>query len=103
MLEVNGFKKDIQRRLTGNCSPGSRPMSNLEGYNYSFYDPDYCWEPFFKYFVNEKHEKASKPKASQSPNVRKVQILFSLILEPQFFVSEDRFPCKNFSTDSGER
>ena len=60
MLEVNGMKKQLKKRICGNVSPHSRPMSHLEGYNYSFYDPDYCWEPFFKYFVDEKHSKNSQ-------------------------------------------
>ena len=60
MLEVNGVKKDLKKRLSGISSPCSRPMSNIEGYNYTFYDPDYCWEPFLKYLVDEKQSKKSK-------------------------------------------
>ena len=60
MLEVNGVKKDLKKRLSGKSTPCSRPLSNVEGYNYTFYDPDYCWEPFFKYLVDEKRTKNNK-------------------------------------------
>merc|ERR1712003_530375 len=73
MLEVNGLKKDIQQRLADNYSPGSRPLSKLEGCNYSFYDPDYCWEPFFKYFADETHSKFRSPSLTTRPSGRKLR------------------------------